>query len=169
METNTDLLFRYHYRPLCLYALHYLQDLDAAEDIVQESFLRLIERTRKGAEIENTKAYLYSATRNRCIDYLRNAGNKCEDIKPHDIDGEISDEEAADRSLNEAELWTAIDALPARQREVLLMSKRDGMRYREIADELDISIKTVEHLISRALRTLRGKAGKFIYLLSYLS
>ena len=162
METNTDLLFRYHYRPLCLYALHYLQDLDAAEDIVQESFLRLIERIRKGAEIENTKAY-------RCIDYLRNAGNKCEDIKPHDIDGEISDEEAADRSLNEAELWTAIDALPARQREVLLMSKRDGMRYREIADELNISIKTVEHLISRALRTLRGKAGKFIYLLSYLS
>ncbi|RRC99474.1 RNA polymerase sigma factor [Prevotella sp. OH937_COT-195] len=165
MKTSIELLFRYHYRPLCMYALHYLQDLDKAEDVVQDFFLRLVEKKRKGADIENTKAYLYSATRNSCIDYLRKSGNTAERINPQDVDGDISDEEAVGRSINEAELWTAIDALPPRQREVLLPSKRDGLRYRDIACELDISVKTVENLISRALHTLRGKADNFIYFL----
>lgn len=65
-------------------------------------------------------------------------------------------------SFREAKLWTAIELLPERCREIFLMSKRDGMTYREIAEELNLSEKTVEHQISKALKTLRGKKDDFL-------
>ena len=55
---NFDDLFRYNYRPLCLYALHYLQDVDLSEDIVQESYAALWEKLQEGAQILNRKSYL---------------------------------------------------------------------------------------------------------------
>lgn len=85
------------------------------------------------------------------------------------MEGALSDDDAMERSLHEAELWTAIDSLPRRCREVFLMSKRDGKRYREIAEELGISEKTVEHQISKALKTLRGKVSDFFYFLCSLA
>ena len=70
--------------------------------------------------------------------------------------GTITDEEAQDRSFLEARLWKAIDSLPQRQREALLLCKRDGLSYRETAEKMGISEKTVEHLLSNAMKALRG-------------
>jgi RNA polymerase sigma-70 factor (ECF subfamily) len=77
-------------------------------------------------------------------------------IDPSDLEGIISDKEAVDRSEREAKVWEIINDLPDRCREVFLMSKRDGMTYNEIAEELGISVKTVEHQISKALKKLRN-------------
>ena len=55
---NFDDLFRYNYRPLCLYALHYLQDVDLSEDIVQESYTALWEKLSEGAHVLNWRSYL---------------------------------------------------------------------------------------------------------------
>ena len=65
--------------------------------------------------------------------------------------------------MHEAELWTAIDTLPQRCREVFLLSKRDRLKYREIAERLDISEKTVEHQVSKALKILRRQVKDFFY------
>ena len=156
---NYELLFRYYYRPLCLYALHYIGDTDTVEDIVQDCFVRLIEHQEAG----NPKAWLYTAVRNACIDRIRRDNPLIANVEPCDLEGTITDEEAAERSLHEAELWTAIDSLPEKCREIFLLSKRDGKKYREIAELLSISEKTVEHQISKALRILRGKAEDFFY------
>lgn len=155
-------LFLYYYRPLCLYALHYVNDTDVVEDLVQECFVRLIEKE----PVANEKAWLYATVRNTCIDHLRRKFPQATDIQPTDLEGVISDEEAAERSLHEAELWTAIDSLPERCREIFLMAKQDGMKYHEIAEELHISEKTVEHQVSKALRFLRKKSGDYFYLLN---
>ena len=101
----------------------------------------------------NVKACLYSAVRNRSIDALSRAG-KTEPL-PSDLDGPISDDEAEERSALEARLWTAVDSLPEMRRKCLLLAKRDGLSYKEIADELSISEHTVRNHISRALETLR--------------
>ena len=69
-------LFRYNYRPLCLYALHYIQDPDKVEDVVQECFAALWEKQQAGTVVSNPRAYLYMAVRNRCLDHLRKAGLK---------------------------------------------------------------------------------------------
>ncbi len=100
-----EILFRTYYRPLCLYALHYLGDPDAVEDVVQESFTAL---WRQENPVANARAWLYSAVRNRSIDSLRKTGKT--ELLPSDLDGPISDDEAEERSALEARLWTAVDA-----------------------------------------------------------
>lgn len=153
-------LFRYNYRPLCLYALHYLGDSDMAEDVVQECFATLWEKLEAGLAVANRRAYLYMTVRNRCLDQLRRKGMQTESLKPYDTYGIIDDDDAQERSQIEARLWTAIDSLPEKCREVFLMSKRDGLKYEEIATELGISENTVRNQISKALKVLKDGAIK---------
>ena len=150
-KAEIEPIFQAWYRPLCLYALHYLGNPDAAEDVVQEVFISL---WKQDGPIDNAKAWLHTAVRNRCIDQLRRSKTK-ELPLPCDLDGPISDEEAFDRSAVEARLWAAVEALPEKRRQCLIMAKRDGMSYQEIADELGLSENTVRNHISRALETLR--------------
>lgn len=161
-----DLVFQHYYRPLCLYATHYLHDIDEAEDVVQDCFVKLISRSIMP---ENIKAFLYTSVRNACIDLLRRQSPIDTEISPSDLSGTISDDQAQESSFREAELWTAIELLPERCREIFLMSKRDGMTYREIAEELNLSEKTVEHQISKALKTLRARKRIFLQIFLYFT
>ena len=164
MMTNNNVdfesLFSYNYRPLCIYALHYLSDVDAAEDVVQECFATLWEKLQQGTEIANRKSYLYTTVRNRCLDQLRRKGVPTESLKPYDTYGIIDDDDAQERSQQEARMWTAIDSLPEKCREVFILSKRDGLKYEEIAEELGLSINTVRNQISKALNVLKNGAIK---------
>lgn len=174
--TDIEELFLHYYRPLCLYALRFLDDIDKAEDIVQDCFVKLLESQNLSQRL------LFTTVRNRCIDELRRLNlqpaiisldTTTENFTTHSPSGERWDEaspneEGWDEAFEAARLWTAIDALPDRCREVFLMSKRDGMTYREIAEELDISERTVEHQISKALRILRSKASDFFQMLATL-
>lgn len=155
-----DDLFRYNYRPLCLYALHYLQDTDLAEDMVQESYIALWEKLQGGAHVSDRKSYLYMMVRNRCLDHLRKKGIPTESLKPYDTYGIIDDDDAHDRARTEARLWTVIDSLPEKCREVFILSKRDSMKYEEIAQELGLSVNTVRNQISKALKILKEGAQK---------
>lgn len=151
---NFQLLFRNYYRPLCLYALHYINNVEDVEDVVQDCFVRLLEVS---VEPRNVRAWLYAAVRNRCIDLLRQSSHS---VEPLAVGLEApTDEEQQERSLREARLWEAIDALPARCREVFLLSKRDGLTYAQIAQRLGLSEKTVEHQVSKALKRLRALRG----------
>ena len=153
-------LFLHNYRPLCLFALHYLDDPDAAEDVVQECFATLWEKINSGAVMTNRKAYLYMTVRNRCLDQLRKKGLQTESLKPHDTYGIIDEDDLQERAETEARLWTAIDRLPGKCKDIFLMSKRDGMKYEEIASELGISENTVRNQISKALKLLKEGARK---------
>ena len=148
---NIDIIFKTYYRPLCIYAMHYLSgNMEEAEDVVQECFVKIRQQNA-----DSSKAYLYATVRNMCIDCLRRKQIDTVEIRPQDLEGYITDSDAQERSFREAELWTAIDSLPERCRQIFLMSKRDGMKYHEIAEELNLSEKTVEHQISKALKQLK--------------
>ena len=155
-----DDLFRYNFRPLCLYALHYVQDADVAEDVVQECFTTLWEKLQEGTDIVNRRAYLYMTVRNRCLDRLRRKGIAMESLKPYDTYGIIDEDDAEERSQTEARLWTAIDSLPPKCREAFLLNKRDGLKYEEVAKEMGISENTVRNQISKALKLLKDGAVK---------
>lgn len=152
-------LFRYHYRPLCIFALHYLKDIDASEDVVQEAFALLWEKLLAGEKVVNQKGYLYSIVKNRSLDILRKKGSVGEAIS---LDGSIDniEEPTVEDAEVEARLWTAIDTLPEKCREIFLMSKRDGLRQEEIAQELGISLQTVKNQVSKALKILKDGAVK---------
>ena len=159
-------LFMYNFRPLCLYALHYVGDTDMAEDIVQECFTSLWEKIQQGVPVQNSRAYLYTTVRNRCLDSLRRKGIPAESLKTYDTYGIIDEDEAESRSQTEARLWTAIDSLPAKCREIFILNKRDGLKYEEIAQELDLSVNTVRNQISKALKILKDGVIK-IYTLFF--
>ena len=150
-----------------MYALHYLQDVELSEDIVQESYAALWEKLQEGTHVLNRKSYLYMMVRNRCLDHLRKKGIPTESLKPYDTYGIIDDDDAQERSQTEARLWTAIDSLPEKCREVFIMSKRDGLKYEEIADELGLSVNTVRNQISKALKLIKeGAVNFFAFLFS---
>jgi RNA polymerase sigma-70 factor (ECF subfamily) len=152
-------LFRYHYRPLCIFALHYLKDIDVSEDVVQEAFGLLWEKLSAGEKVVNQKGYLYSIVKNRSLDILRKKGSVGEAIS---LDGSVDniEEPTVEDAELEARLWTAIDTLPEKCREIFLMSKRDGLRQEEIAQELGISLQTVKNQVSKALKILKDGAVK---------
>ena len=91
---NFDTLFRYHYRPLCLYAIHYVHDIDAAEDVVQECFSVLWEKTeQEGGEIANVRSYLYTMVRNRSLDWLKQNSMFDTTLSPSDLEDRLPEEE----------------------------------------------------------------------------
>ena len=93
--------------------------------------------------------------RNRCLDHIRKKTIPTESLKPYDTYSIIEDDDAQERSQTEARIWTAIDNLPEKCREVFIMSKRDGLKYEEIAEELGLSVNTVRNQISKALKVLK--------------
>lgn len=158
--------FRCLYRPLNMYALRYTENLDDAEDIVQQAFSDVWEKLAQGMHIQNLKAYMYQAVRNRSLNLIANRQAPCENETP-DIEDQ-TEEERILQSERDARLWTAIDRLPTERRKILLLSKRDGLTYQEIANELNLSVKTVEHQISKALKALRETSIK-IYSFLFLN
>lgn len=158
-------LFRMYYEQLCMYCMHYVRDMSQAEDIVMDGFLKLDETLKNGAEIVSLKSYIYSVCRNKCIDVVRKKSmvNTIYEIPEFITDDENLQEQCA----CEVRMWKALDSLPPACRNVFLMSKRDGMKYKEIALVLGISVKTVEAQITKAYKILRGKA-KLIYTFLFL-
>ena len=156
-----EMNFRCYYRPLTMYALRYTENIDDAEDIVQEAFVDTWHKLSGGNIIRNLKAYLYQTVRNGCLDYRKMPGK--EEMQEDCAEPEMNGEERIIRSERDAQIWTAIDGLPKERKRIFLLAKRDGLTYQEIADELGLSVKTVEHQISAALKTLRRIAVK-IYL-----
>lgn len=162
---DTEQLFRAHYQKLCLYALHYVGDVDVAEDVVMDQFVKLVEKSNVADMIVSPKNYLYQMVRNASLDVARNTSASC--LKEPKADLPDDADEREEQLEREVRLWTQIDSLSPACRRVLLMSKRDGLSYKEIAATLGISIKTVEAQMGKAYKTLRGKMHD-IYMMLFL-
>lgn len=142
--------FRRLYVPLGMYALRLVDNADTAEDMVQDSFLKVWQCVERGDRIDSFPSFMYRTVRNICLNHLR--GSK--EMLGDEFIPDVSDEDI-DTSFRDARIWRAVDALPDRCREVFLMSKRDGLSNEEIAEELDISIKTVKNQMTKAFSRLR--------------
>lgn len=150
--------------PLCMYALRILGDTAEAEDAVQDAVAAAWQRASDDLEIGSLKAFLYTSVRNAALMRLRAR----RPFEPADVLEEVSDEEI-DTSERDARLWKAMDSLPQGCRKVFLMSKRDGLSNAEIAEELDISVKTVENQMTKAYKALRGKLTGDIFVLYFFT
>jgi RNA polymerase sigma-70 factor (ECF subfamily) len=166
-------LFAQEYSKLCRYALTFLSDSHQAEDVVQETFIRIWERQRDIIASPNARFYLISAVRNNCITALRKL--KTQNIVFTDAAPEPEPEihfTALQRKEAEQErshrIAAALDLLPPKCREVFLLIKMQGMTYQQAADTLGISVKTVENQMGKALKVLRENVWMLFLLLSVL-
>ena len=153
------ILFEQYYNPLCNFANTILYDSIKAEDAVQDVFVKMWQKKEKVRDLDNVKSYLFTSTKNKCIEYLRKLklDRKLseENESRLEMSSSINIDDEADKYVLKEKLFNSIRQLPPKCRDVFTMSKINGLTYSEIADELGISPKTVENQIGRALRLLR--------------
>ena len=160
-EASFEILFRKLYGPLCKTIFKVVQDKQAAEDIAQDAFFVLWEK-RKEVNV-SIKSYLYRAALNKAFTYLER--NK-RWVRTQQDDDWYEFEPSANTTqeifqFNETqnEVNKAISSLPPACKTVFLMSRMEEMSYKEIAEALNISIKTVENQMSKALRIVKERVG----------
>lgn len=163
-ESAFDTIFRTYYPRLVLLAQGMLGERAPAEELAQDVMLELWRRRETLTVDTSLHGYLYRATRNRTLNYLRH-----EKVVQHGSVYAVPEtvvQPAADRDLTETELDIALRQamrqLPPRCREVFELSRVHGLKYAEIAATLDISIKTVEAQMGKALRILREQMAPWL-------
>lgn len=148
--------FRALYAPLCAFSRKMLEPIgEDPEEIVQDYFVELWEKRQQIGENKNLAAYSFAGVKNKCLNRLQHEKVR---LKFQDAVKQAPPTEEKETWLDEetmAKIQGAIAMLPDRTREVFEMSRFEGLRYAEIADDLEISIKTVENLMGKALKTLR--------------
>lgn len=107
-----EVLFRDNWDALCMYSLHYVGDMDTAEDVVMNCFLKLSERIGQGDDIITPKHYLYQMVRNESLDMAKHIG-ETEQLSETTMTSEDIDD-VAERSVREARLWKAIESIAVR-------------------------------------------------------
>lgn len=166
-----ELVFRRLYPRLCAYAKKFVQNLDDAEEIVQELFFNLWKNRETLDEDQSLDSYLFISVRNRCLNLLNARKTKSKHAAllwylygvTNTENNNAYQQLVADEL--EKNLASAIDNLPKECKKVFELSRFEGLKYQEIAQRLDISIKTVETQMSRALSKLRLELREFITLL----
>lgn len=167
-------LYAHYYLALCVYARRFTRSKEIAEEVVQEVFLKLWEHQRQLTISDSLKGYLYTAVRNQCLDHLKHLQvvHKFDEYYSHLLkeaeDLYIFSQESGDAIMiaNELEksVTEAIDSLPEQCRKIFMMSRFDGLKHQVIADNLGVTINTVQRQISIALEKLRVALKKYFTL-----
>lgn len=157
-------LFEEHYRTVCAAIHRLVGERGVTEDLAQQVFIRFWEK-REQIEINSSaSAYLHRMAVNEALAWLRSKKNRQpEEITtatafPPSADGE---EVFLNNELND-QIHLAVNTLPPRCRTVFQLSRFEEMSYQEIADRMEISVKTVEHQMGKALRVLRERLKSYL-------
>lgn len=158
--TAFENLFKQYYTALCHHALSFSSDAASAEDAVSDVFARIWERRNQLSIDISVKSYLYRAVSNQCIDTLRKSYRK-RVVLTDDLLSFAQTPETADistipetRELTQ-KIELAVRSLPKQCGIIFRLSREAGLKYQEIANQLGISVKTVETQMSRAFKSLR--------------
>lgn len=165
-EQAFDKLFTDWFGKLYAYAFSVLRDEAIAEEAVQSVFCRIWEKRGQLEVRTSLQAYLYGSVYHECMGWLRHEKH-IKVHRSHVLRGgeQPTAENAAGKvELGELEirLKQALDELPDQCRAIFQLSRFGGLKYREIAGQLDLSVKTVEAQVSKALKHLRTKLADFL-------
>ena len=159
-----EMVFKFYYSGLVVYCDQIIKDIPLSEDFVQTVFMKLWE-TRHSLEVRSFRSYLIQSVKNRCTDYIRNqeVKNKYKirntDHPPIELPEDMWTKNELDDLIHQA-----IDKLPPRCKEIFLMSRMDNLKTAEIAGKLQLSGRTVETQITKALKVLRVELAEYLIL-----
>ena len=157
-------IFNQYYKYLLVTSYNYIADSEKAKDIVQDVFFELWKK-REQLDIQGSlKPYLRKAAVNRSLNYLKSV--KRFDFGEKVVEMNLTDkEERADQKLEASDLQViinkAVDSLPERCRLVYLLSRKENLSHKKIAEQLDISLKTIENQITKALKVIRRSVVEY--------
>lgn len=167
-ESEFEKLFKSQFKELCFFAQLYIKDIDTAKEIVQEVFISLWEKRDSIEEGKSIITYLKSSIANKSINYLRDNKKfdkeilRFENLYP-EAGNSVSDILVVDelRIL----IDDAINELPDKCKEIFLLNRFGNLKYKEISIKLDITLKTVEGQMAKALQHMRNKLIHYIGIL----
>lgn len=149
-------LFVRYYNRLCSYVFGFIQDETASEDVVQELFIRIWMHRKKISINESPSGYLYRASKNAALNYLRAESNRRSMLEGMPAPDLHTDQTRIEQVEFSAALNECIDQLPDRSRQVFLLSRFDGLKQKEISEQLGISVKTIKNQIWKSLQYLKS-------------
>lgn len=151
-------LLQHHQDAVYGFARRFLGDAQEAEDVTQETFLRLYRASNRYRPEASLRTFLLRITKNICIDHYR---KKCPVLMEQlpEIATEETPLDLLESAIETDRLEKAIEDLPANQRAALLLRHSEDLHYRQIAEIMDLSVSAVESLLVRARRILRRNLG----------
>jgi RNA polymerase sigma-70 factor (family 1) len=153
-----ELLYNRYYKPLCSHAVRFVYSKDVAEDIISEIFYNIWKNKVFLNITISFRAYLFTAVRNRCFLYLQQEYGKTSSFEntPFQFpDSNVAPDQILFYDDLQKQIEQAISTLPPQCQKVFLLNRFEGKKYKEIADELQLALKTVEAHINKALVHLR--------------
>lgn len=167
MEIHTadafDLIYRHYYPALYVYASRLLNDTEAGKEVTQEVFLKMWQ-SREGLELDSVKAYLFKSVKHKCLDYLKHG--KVRDAYARHVIA------AGDYTVDGIDYFQAAELhqlirqtlfeMPPDVKAVFEQSRFEGLTYQQIAEKEDISVKTVEARMTRALKIMRTALREYL-------
>jgi RNA polymerase sigma-70 factor (ECF subfamily) len=159
-----DVLYKKYCKRVYKFGYSILKSPEDSENLMQDVFLNLWENRHKVEKDSSIKSYVFTITYNSAISIIRKKARQSEFVEYLKTLQEIN-EEPVNTELEYNDLVNKLDeiikGLPPRQREVYMLHKVEGLKYREIAERLIISVNTIENHMSRALKTIREKLGNY--------
>jgi len=154
--------FHSYYSPLCAHAFGILKDPDDAEEMVQNVFVKFWNKKDHVTIATSFKSYLYQSVKNECLNYIKHRKVVAEHVQ----ETVYLNKDSVTDDVIASELQGRIDAvvqkLPPERKKIFLMNRSEGKKYKEIADELNIAVKTVENQIGKALKFLRVELAEYL-------
>ena len=157
-KAQFEQLFKLHFSYLCNFAFQYVHDANSAQDICQKVFIRLWEKRVDIDMNQSIKSYLFTAVKNRCLNHIRDHKkyrSQLLDIDCGQFEFATEDRDVFAETELQAKIEGILDDLPPKCRQVFEMSRFQDMKYREIAEELKVSQKTVEAHMTKAMKIFR--------------
>ena len=170
-EASFEQVFKTHFKNLHAYACSITKEETVAEEVVQNVFVKLWERSEALSISGSVPAYLYRAVYNESLNYLKHQKVRSA-YGQHVVHTMKNETEHGGKKLQlkelEGRLAEAMNDLPEQCRTIFQLSRFEELRYREIADRLGLSIKTVENQMGKALKILRIKLVDFLTLTIFI-
>jgi len=160
-----DMIYKKYYKHLCIFAMQHVNNIDIAEELVQDLFVELLVKRRRIIINSSIKSYLFRAVYYKCIHFYKQS-KRSDLLLLYKFEESIQSFNNYSDTLEVAELqhkiYEAIDSLPDQCKRIFKLSRFEQLKYKEIAEKLSITIKAVEAQISKALRILSEKLIDYI-------
>lgn len=163
-EAAFEQVFKKHFKSLHAYACTIIREENAAEEVVQQVFFKLWERSKRLSILGSVAAYLYRSVYNESLNYLKHKKVRSgyQQYAQYSLKNETHNDDSHSLKELESKLHKALNELPEQCRTIFQLSRFEELRYREIAERLGISVKTVENQMGKALKILRTKLVEFL-------
>jgi RNA polymerase sigma-70 factor, ECF subfamily len=160
------LLYNRYNKKLYYFSLRYLGDNEEAEELVQSVYINIWEHRKSLDETMSVKSYIYRSAVNYIYNYLKKKAIRARYVEAELQKGELQSNQTYDQIFFhdlESSITSIVETLPPQQQKIFQLSRLEGLSHEEIAKNLDLSIRTVENQIYRALKIIKSKVKGEIF------